>query len=145
MKRNRKKPSTSPTIVAPGMHVEVDLVSKKSEKQRLSFVIVPDDKADLSAGFLGTGTPLAKAILGQGVGSEVPYPVSDLRAVLIVAASEAGPAPTDKASTRREAVLKEATEKAEFTTAQIFATSADTKWGDYDADALNQEKWKKDD
>lgn len=144
MKKSRKQPPNNPTTIAAGMRVEVELISKKSEKQKLSLTIVPDDKADFGAGFLGTGTPLAKAILGQAVGSQVPYPVADMSAVRILAASEAGQVPTDKASAHREAVLRDATERAEFTTAQIFATSADTKWGDYDAEGLDPDKWKSD-
>lgn len=142
----KKKPlaHSNPITVEPGMRVEIELVGRTGDKQRLIVIIVPDDKADFAAGFLGVGTPLAKAIVGQPVGTEVPYPLADMRAVKILGAVPSGQAPAEETAARREQVLKEAAEKAEFTTAQIFATSTDTKWGDYDADALDQEKWKSD-
>jgi Transcription elongation factor, GreA/GreB, C-term len=142
MKSDSKNPMASPVAVTVGMRVEVELVSRSGETEQLAVTIVPDEQADFAAGFLGEGTPLAKAILGQTVGTLVPYPVADMRAVRILSASASGQAPADEAATRREAVLREAAEKAEFTSAQIYATSADTKWGDYDADSLDPAKWK---
>lgn len=144
MESDSKEPTASPVAVTVGMQVEVELVSRSGETQRLAVTIVPDEQADFDAGFLGKGTPLAKAILGQTVGTLVPYPVADMRAVRILAASASGQAPEDDTAARREAVLREAAEKSEFTSVQIFASSADTKWGDYDADGLDPAKWKSD-
>jgi hypothetical protein len=135
---------TSPAPVAVGMYVEVELVSRSGGTQRLAVTIVPDEQADFTSGFLGEGTPLAKAIFGQTVGSLVPYPVADMRAVRIISATASAQTPTDQVAARREAVLREAAEKSDFTSAQIYATSADTKWGDYDSDGLEPEKWKRD-
>jgi Transcription elongation factor, GreA/GreB, C-term len=142
-KRDPKLPKDSPAAVTAGMRVEVELVSRGGKTERRALTIVPDAQADFNAGFLGEGTPLAKAILGQTVGSLVPYPVADMRAVKVLSASASGQAPPDEAAARREAVLREAAEKSEFTSAQIYATSADTKWGDYDADSLDPAKWKR--
>jgi hypothetical protein len=140
-----KEPVDSTGTVAPGMRVDIELVSRSGETQPLGVTLVPDEQADFSAGFLGAGTPLARAILGQEVGSQVPYLVADLVAVRIVAASPSAQLPADELAARREAVLREAAEKSEFTSAQIYATSADTKWGDYDVDGLDPKKWKSDD
>lgn len=145
METDPKGPAAPPVVVTSGMRVEVELVSRSGETERLAVTIVPDAQADFTAGFLGEGTPLAKTILGQTVGTLVPYPVADMRAVRIVSASESGQAPAEQAAAHREAVLREAAEKSEFTSVQIFASSADTKWGDYDADALDPAKWKSDD
>ena len=41
--------------VAVGCHVEVELVSQRRVCERLAFDIVPDDKADFSAGRVGAG------------------------------------------------------------------------------------------
>jgi Transcription elongation factor, GreA/GreB, C-term len=142
-KSDRSASVTSGEVKA-GMRVEIELVSRNGKIERLAVTIVPDAQADFASGFLGEGTPLAKAILGQTVGSLVPYPVADMRAVRILSASASGQAPADEAAARREAVLREAAEKSEFTSAQIYATSADTKWGDYDADSLDPAKWKSD-
>jgi hypothetical protein len=133
-----------PDTVESGMSVRVELVSRSGKTEALAFTIVPDEQADFSAGFLGVGTLLARAILGQTVGSQVPYPLADLSEVRIVAASASTQTPADETASRREAVLREAAEKSEFTSAQIYATSADTKWGDYDADGLDPSKWKSD-
>jgi hypothetical protein len=144
MEANSKEPIASSVVVAVGMRVEIELASRRGETQRLAVTIVPDEQADFDAGFLGEGTPLARAIIGQTVGSLVPYPVADMRAVRILSASASGQAPADQVAARREAVLREAAEKSEFTSVQIFASSADTKWGDYDADGLDPAKWKSD-
>ena len=141
MENDPKEPTTSLGPVTPGMHVEVELVSRSGETQLLAVTIVPDAQADFAAGFLGAGTPLAKAILGQTVGSLVPYPVADMRSVRILAASASGESPAKAIADRREAVLRDATEKAQFIEAQIFASSVDTKWGGYDVDGLDPKKW----
>jgi hypothetical protein len=141
MDNDAKEANTSPAPVTPGMHVELELVSRSGETQRLAVTIVPDAQADFTAGFLGAGTPLANAILGQTVGSLVPYPVADMRSVRILAASASGQTPAEAIAARREAVLRDATEKAQFIEAQIFASSVDTKWGDYDVDGLDPKKW----
>jgi hypothetical protein len=141
MANDSKEPTIPPGPVTSGMYVEVELVSRSGETQRLAFTIVPDEQADFTAGFLGEGTPLAKAIRGQTVGSQVPYPVADMRAVRILAALASGQTPAEEVAARREAILREAAEKSEFISAQIFASSVDTKWGDYDADGLDQTKW----
>lgn len=137
-------PKESMTFIGPvtiGMRVEVELVSRSDETERLAFTIVPDEQADFAAGFLGAGTPLAKTILGQGVGSELPYPVADIRAVRILAAAASGQTPAEDVAARREAVEREAVEKSEFINAMIFATTVDTKWGGYDADGLDPTNW----
>jgi hypothetical protein len=64
--------------------------------------------------------------------------------VRIVSASASSRTAAVEVAARREAVLREAAAKSEFTSAQIYATSADTKWGDYDADGLDPAKWKGD-
>lgn len=144
MKSKSKEPLPVAGPIASGMFVELELVSQKGEKQRLALTIVQDAQSDFDAGFLGEGTPLAKAILGQSVGTVIPYRVADMRSVRILSALPADHTQADKAAAHREAVLKDAAEKSEFTSAQIFATSADTKWGDYDVDGLDPGKWKSD-
>ena len=51
--------------VALGTHVEVELIDEAGVSERLAFDLVPDEQADFANGFLGVGTPLAQAILGQ--------------------------------------------------------------------------------
>ncbi len=132
-------PFTGPVEI--GMHVEVELISRAGEVDHLAFTIVPDDKADFAAGFLGAGTPLAKTILGQTAGRELPYLVADMRAVRLLAVLPQGRAQTEDVAARREAVTRDAVSTSEFITAMMFASAVDTKWGDYDADSLDPNQW----
>ena len=104
--------------------------------ERLAFDVVADEQADFASGFLGAGTPLAQAILGQPAGATVPYAVADEVEVRIlsVAPSERGPAPEVAAA--REAAAQEAVSKANMEEMVRLALTVDVKWGDYDPEAL---------
>ncbi len=141
MKDDAEQSTTSTGPIRMGTQIEVELTSRDDEIERLIFTIVPDEQADFAAGFLGAGTPLAKTILGQTVGSELPYPVADMRSVKIVAAGVRGRRPTEDIPTRRETVTQDAVSQSEFTNAVIFASAVNTKWGDYDVDGLDPKKW----
>jgi len=115
-----------------GTHVEVELIDQQDSAELLAFDIVSDESADFEHGFLGAGTPLAQAILGQLVGSVIPYRMGDVSRVRIVSVDRSQIiAPTDAAE-RRQAALKKARDQAERTSAEIFAASYSSKWGDYD-------------
>ncbi len=136
MEYSHEASELNPGPVAMGMSVEVELVSQAGEVDRLAFTIVADEQADFAAGFLGAGTPLAKAILGHTVGVEVPYPVADMRSVRILAAAEDGRTPAEDVAARREAVVREAVNQSNLINALMVATSVNNKWGDYDVDGL---------
>jgi hypothetical protein len=119
------------------MRAEVELTAKEGERERLAFTIVEDEQADFAAGFLGAGTPLARAILGQAVGSEVPYAVAEMRSVRILSAEASGETPPEDVAARREAVVREAVNQANLINALMVATSVNNKWGDYDVDGLD--------
>ncbi len=140
MEDDSREPMVFSGPVATGMYVEVELVSRSGETERLSFTIVPDEQADFAAGFLGAGTPLAKAILGQVAGSELPYRVDDIRAVRVLAVATGRTAAEDVAA-RRKAVIRDAVNKSDFINAMIFASAVNTKWGDYDVDGLDPTTW----
>src|SRR5262245_42078061 len=127
-----EKPESTPSRepVAVGMRVEVELVSQNGETDRLELIIVADKQADFSAGYLGAGTPLAQAILGQTVGSEVTYRVADMRAVRILAAAPSGELPDEEAIALREEKAREAANKVALINAMMIATSVNNKWGD---------------
>ena len=128
---------TAPAPVAAGMYVEVELVGQNGESDRLAFTIVADEQADFAAGFLGAGTPLARAILGRAVGSEVPYPVADMRSVRILSAAPSDKTPSEDVAARREAVVREAVNQSKLIDALMVATSVSNKWGDYDVDGID--------
>ena len=119
-----------------GAHVELELIDDQGGREPLAVDIVEAQAADLAQGFLGANTPLAKALRGQTVGSEVPYAMGDIRRVRIVRVTPSQTiAPTD-AKERREAVLQKALSDAERTNAEIFASSFSGKWGDYDPQGM---------
>ncbi|MBL8055446.1 MAG: GreA/GreB family elongation factor [Anaerolineales bacterium] len=133
--------SSAEIVVGLGSQVELELLSREGPAERLTVTLVPDEQADFRAGFLGAGTPLARALLGQPAGREVPYRVADMRAVRILAVAPAGRQPSEDVAARREAVTREAVEQSNAITAMIFASAVNTKWGDYDADGLDPTRW----
>ncbi len=121
--------------VTLGASVEVELIDESSASERLAVVIVPDKQADLTAGFLGAGTPLAKALLGQCLGSAVAYKQGDIREVRILSVAPGAPVKTD-ADASRQAVIQKALDKADLEDALRLALTVDVKWGEYDPEAL---------
>ena len=118
-----------------GKHVEIELADPEGEVERLAFDLVPDEQADFYYGLLGISTPLAKAILGQRVGSVVNYRSGERYRVRILSVRPIDHENLGAAAERRKAA-QDAVKQAERTTALIFATSVDSKWGDYDADGM---------
>jgi hypothetical protein len=119
--------------------VEVELVSQNGACERLAFDIVPEDKADFSAGFLSAGTPMADAILGRRAGSVIPYRVGDLREVRILSVAPATRAPEGE-SAGREAILRKAISQSELTEAARFSLTVDLKWGGTDPQGI-EDTW----
>jgi hypothetical protein len=140
-----KQSDTPSQTVQPGLLVQVEIAyhpGAELEKERLEFVIVPDELADFNAGFLGQGTPLAQAILGEPVGSAVPYFNGDALSVTILAASPTSRVPSQETAVRRQERYRQALEQSDRTSAMIFASSFSGKWGDYDPQGI--EKWEAD-
>jgi Transcription elongation factor, GreA/GreB, C-term len=126
--------------VEPDLLVEVE-ITYEDGRERLKLVIVPDELADFKAGFLGEGTPLAQAILGERVGSQIPYHYGDARSVEVLSITETDRKPPSDAGDRRKEAIQQALEQAERTSAMMFASSFSGKWGDYDPNAIEgQEK-----
>ncbi|QLQ07010.1 MAG: GreA/GreB family elongation factor [Anaerolineae bacterium] len=100
--------STSNTLrqVEFGSAVTVELIDQDGHAEPLVFVIVAE-RGRLRSRPAGENTPLARAILGQRVGSTVPYVMGDIRQVRIVQAQPADVTQEDVAA-RRAAVLAKA-------------------------------------
>lgn len=124
-----------PLQVGLGTHVEVELVDASGGSERLAFDIVPDNQADFAHGFLGLGTPLAQAILGQTVGNAVPYRVGDMAEARILNVTPGVRAPSDDVEARRQAVIQQAVARSEQIIDMAFALAVGSKWGDYDPGA----------
>ncbi len=131
------KPSLSVNIET---HVKLSLLTRSGENEELEFTLVEDKEADFYAGYLGLGTPLAKAILGKTAGSTVPYRVGDTVAVKILAVSPSQEPAAGESAAKRQAEAKEALDQIHRTDAMIFASTVEGKWGEYDTDAIKDTK-----
>jgi hypothetical protein len=119
--------------------VEIELVYRNGETERLGFDLVPDQQADFESGFLGESTPLAQNILDNPVGETVPYLSEDILAVRILSVGVIRSTPSDEAAARRAESIRKAVADSQRTSAMIFASSFSGKWGDYDPGGI--EKW----
>ncbi len=123
-------------IVSLGSHVEVELVSKTGQRERLAFDLVSDRDADFASGLLSENTPLARAILGQTAGQSVPYRQGDLVEVKILSVAESKRSPSENAAAQREEKMRQALSQADLSNAISFALTFDSKWGDYDPEGI---------
>ncbi len=128
-----------------GAQVEVELESQSGEREFLIFTIVADEQADFKAGFLGAHTPLATAIMGQRAGRILPYQAGDIRRVRILSVTVSEQTQTEDVAARREAVIRKAVKRSDYINMVNFASSFDSKWGDYDIDKIDPAEWEMDD
>lgn len=131
-----KEPNESGAEVALGAHVEVELVADSGDSECLAFDIVSDTEADFDAGFLGVGTPLAQAIMGQRAGSVLAYQVGDIAQVKVLAVRSGSRAPAGDVAADRQAVIQKAISKSDLADAVRFALTIDQKWGDTDPEGI---------
>jgi hypothetical protein len=126
-------------LVAPGTLVELRLIDQSGESEAISFCIVEDKLADYRNGFLGEGTPLARAILGQKAGARISYGVDDIAAIEVVSVKPTETEPDEGVVARRQETLRKALLRSDLTNAVNLATSFNSKWGDYDPARLVEE------
>ncbi|MCJ7700073.1 MAG: hypothetical protein MUO62_00685 [Anaerolineales bacterium] len=125
-----------------GCHIDLLLIHRSGEQNHLDFDLVPDDQADFENNFLGISTHLAKTIIGESPGYLIPYFTDELKAIKIISVrTSIRKSETGKNDHRKE-ILNQTRTQIEFRNAVLFASSTDTKWGSYDADALDFDKWK---
>lgn len=140
LEEERRAAAARPPVVAVGARVQVELVDERGGVEALDLVLVPDAGADLARGYLGQGTPLGRAILGQAAGSHLPYRQGDVVAVRIVSVvpddvPDTGAA-TQRNAAKRDAVIRQAVERSEALDMARLALTVDVKWGSYDPDAI---------
>lgn len=136
-----EQPSTRPQPVqkaGPGKHVVVELLTEEG-LERLEFDIVPDEYADFEAGYLGAGTPLARAITGMQAGQKRRYSPGGEGWVQVLSVEPARTPPPKEVAERRAETLRKAVEQSDRTNAIMFASSFSGKWGDYDPSAIDEE------
>jgi hypothetical protein len=136
---------TTTLPVSVGCHVDVNLLDRDGNKDRLSVDIVLDEVADFANGFLGASTPLAKILLGEKAGTIIPYLKDDIFAIEILSVTPSTTKPPDDAQDKRAAEMQQTIREVEHTSAVVFASSFSGKWGDYDPDSLPDEGKPKED
>ncbi len=122
--------------VMVGTHVEVELIDGAGESERMSFDIVPDAQADLAAGFMGLGTPLAQALHGRHAGDMVPYNQADIRGVHVLSVAPSQRRPDPGAAAARRAATQEAVQRSDLEDQVRLALTVNVKWGDYDPEGI---------
>lgn len=122
-----------------GRSVILEVRYAGGESERMELSVVPDTAADFTRGLLGEGTPLGKAIIGKTAGSSIDYHAGDIVALRVISVSEGtGETPEDLTQRRAEAQRK-AVEDADKTSLLIYASSMNSKWGDYDPGILQKD------
>lgn len=135
---------TSPSDpIAVGSLVELELVDRSGKKEQLKIVIVQDNAADFSKGYLSEMTPLAKALLGERAGSTIPYLRDDIFSIEILSVRIAENLSAANTTTTRKAMMEKTIREIEDTNAMVFASSFSGKWGDYDPDSIPKDEHEK--
>ncbi len=129
-------------LVTVGCQVELELVDRTGQKERITVVIVPDSAADFSRGYVSELTPLAKAILGEHPGSIIPYLKDDILSIEVMAVEKPSLPPSLDGAEKRKAQRLKTIREVENTSAVVFASSFSGKWGDYDPDSIPKEETK---
>ncbi len=123
--------------VMQGTRVEIELIDEAGRPEGMVLDLVPDEDADLEAGLLGVGTPLARVIRGQGAGCTVPYRAGDIVAVKILSVTYSRRDPAEAgAAAGRQAVLQKAVSRSDLAEAVRFASTVNQKWGDTDPEGI---------
>jgi len=125
-----------PPRVGVGSRVVVELIDEAGEAERLSLAVVPDDKADFQAGYLGAGTRLAAAIMGHEAGQTVPYPHGDLVEIRILDVEPFAVSEAPDAAGARQAVIQKAVDKSDLQDTLRLALAVSVKWGEYDPNGI---------
>ncbi len=127
-----------------GCLVAIELKYQDGVREKMAFQIVDDELADFEQGFVGEGTPMAQAILGHVTGDEISYRVGDAEEIVILGVDVARTEPDRDVIERREASMRRALRQSELANLIAFASSFNSKWGDYDPKTLIDE-WNSDD
>lgn len=118
-----------------GMRVTLELISTAA-RESMEIEIVPDQFADIRLGFLGIGTPLARAIVGHKAGDQVTSLVDDSETICIIRVVPSQNPPPQAIADRRTQTIRSAIDQSDHTNAVIFASSFSGKWGDYDPGSI---------
>jgi hypothetical protein len=126
--------------ISVGCQVELELVNRSGEKERMKIVIAPDNAADYTQGYISEKTPLARILLSERAGTIIPYLKDDILSIEIISVSSKMNMLATDAVEKRRATMEKTRWAIEDTNAMIFASSFSGKWGDYDPDSIPKEK-----
>jgi hypothetical protein len=125
--------------VGLGSRVVLELIDARGQAERLTLAVVPDDNADFQAGYLGAGTRLAAAMMGQQAGQTVPYRHGGLVEIRILDIEPFAVSEAPDAASARRAVIQKAIDKSDLQDTLRLALAVSVKWGDYDPDGIAPE------
>jgi len=131
---------TRTDVINVGSQVELILRDREAKEERLTLLIVPDEAADFTHGYLGLNTALAQVLLGEKAGTIIPYLKDDIYSIEVVSVIKSEINPPQDAADKRDASLKKTMQEVQDTNAILFASSFSGKWGDYDPDSIRKEK-----
>jgi len=126
-----------------GMEIEIDILFRSGDKERIYFRIVPDEHSNYKMGLLSEKSSLAQAIIGEKPGTTVPYFTQETMAISIQSVTKSNKTIDPDVKNKRNKFIERALNKIQFRDALLFAASTETKWGSYDADGLNYLDWQK--
>ena len=92
-----------------GTHIEIDLLDRTGNRERLCFDLVSDQYADYETGFLGVSAPIAQAILGEKTGNLIPYFTAELQAIHLLSVTPSKRQPNIDSKAKREGKLQNKT------------------------------------
>jgi hypothetical protein len=128
-------------VVKLGHLVELDLIYRTGERERMRLTIIESPLSDLDSGLLSNESSLAKTILGEEQDCIIPYFTDELEGIHVISVSR-NPEKTDIGTIKDiKSNRRDILSQIEFREALLFASSSDTKWGSYDADSLKYETW----
>jgi hypothetical protein len=119
-----------------GDEVEFELILRNGCKQKLIFTIVDHKYSDVEKGFLSNHSPIAILILGEKVGSVIPYFTDETKGIEILSIRKPTHLPTITPNQRKK-TMSQILNQIEYRDAILFASSVDTKWGSYDPDSMS--------
>jgi hypothetical protein len=139
------KAGADPIAIGVGTRVEIELIDSAGEAERLVLDIVTASQSDFAAGFLGAGTPLAQALIGQYAGDVVSYRVADMREVRVLSVARSQRAPAGDAAANRQSLIRDVVKRSETEDILRLALTVNTKWGDYDPEGILDKEDEKED
>src|SRR4030065_1727246 len=92
-------------LIAVGSQVEIDLIDRAGKREHLQVVIVKDELADFSQGYLSEKTTLAKALLGERKGTTIPYLKDDILGIEILLVTKPTDEPARDVAEKRKEIM----------------------------------------